>query len=161
MTLYMNELKVAMMRTVHTYTSGYEDGSTIRRKGRPKFLIPERQLAGLRSLNCTWKAISEMLGVSEKTVRRRRIESFLPECEYNYSNITDEELDSVISSVLATSPNSGERMVTGALVSRNVRVQRVRIRASINRVDPINRQLTRHTSIHRRVYSAQLQMHYG
>lgn len=135
------------------YTCGYEDGNSRRQRGRPKFLIPERQLAGLRALNFTWKAIAEMLGVSEKTVRRRRMESSLPVCENNFSNITDEELDIVISSVLTTSPNSGERMVAGALVSRNVKVQRARVRASINRVDPINRQLRRHTSIHRRVYS--------
>ena len=133
------------------YTCGYERGS--RRRGRPRFLIPERQLVGLRSLNFTWKQIAEMLGVSEKTLRRRRIDSDLPVCENNYSNITDEELDRTISLILGTSPNSGERMVTGALVSQNVRVQRARIRASINRVDPINRQLRKHISIHRRVYS--------
>ena len=135
------------------YTCGYEGESIGRQRGRPKFLIPERQLAGLRSLNFTWKKISEMLGVSEKTLRRRRMESALPVCENNYTDITDEELDRTISSVVATSPNSGEQMVTGALVSRNVKVQRARIRASINRVDPISRQLRRHTSIQRRVYS--------
>jgi hypothetical protein len=133
------------------YTCGYE--SYNHRRGRPKFLIPERQLVGLRSLNFTWKEIAVMLSVSVKTLRRRRMESDLPVCENNYSNITDEELDRFVSSILATSPNSGERMVTGALVSQNVRVQRAKIHASINRVDPISRQLRRHTSIHRRVYS--------
>jgi hypothetical protein len=132
------------------YTCGYE---SYNHRGRPKFLIPERQLVGLRSLNFTWKEIAVMLGVSVKTLRRRRMESDLPVFENNYSNITDEELDRFVSTILATSPNSGERMVTGALVSQNVRVQRAKICASINRVDPISRQLRRHTSIHRRVYS--------
>ena len=80
-------------------------------KRKTKVFNPGRQLAGLRALNFTWKAIAEMLGVSEKTVRRRRMESSLPVCENNFSSITDEELDIVISSVLTTSPNSGERMV--------------------------------------------------
>ena len=136
-----------------SYTCSYEAGGTARKRGRPKFLIPERQLAGLRSWNFTWKAISEMLGVSEKTVRRWRLESSSPECENSYSNITDEELDSVLSSVLATYPKSGEQMVTWALVSWNVQVQRAKIRAAINRVDPINRQLRRHVSIYRQVYN--------
>lgn len=122
-------------------------------KGRPKFLIPRAQLVGLRSLNFTWKAISEMLGVSEKTILRRRCEFPLPIGEDTYSSITDEQLDEKISSILNSSPNSGERMVIGALTARNIKVKRERVRASIFRVNPVNRVLRRHTSIRRRVYS--------
>lgn len=130
-------------------------------KGRPKFLIPRAQLVGLRSLNFTWKAISEMLGVSEKTIFRRRCEFPLPIGEDTYSSITDEELDEKISSILNSSPNSGERMVIGALTARNIKVKRERVRASIFCVDPVNRVLRRHTSIRRRVYSVPHQMLYG
>jgi hypothetical protein len=61
--------------------------------------------------NFTWKAISEMLGVSEKTILRQRCEFSLPIEEDTYSSITDEELDEKISSILNSSLNSGERMV--------------------------------------------------
>lgn len=122
-------------------------------RGRSKFLIPESQIVGLRSLNFSWKDIAAMLGVSARTLSRRRAESDLPVCLSSHSNITDEELDRMVGGILRNSPNSGERMVTGALLSQNVRIQRARIRASINRIDPVSRQLRRHTSIQRRVYS--------
>ena len=44
-------------------------------RGRPKLLIPKEQLEGLRSLGFSWTSISKMLGVSEKTLRRRREEN--------------------------------------------------------------------------------------
>lgn len=95
-------------------------------KGRPKFLIPRSQLVGLRSLNFTWKAISVMLGVSEKTILRRRYEFSLPIGEDTFTDITDEELDAKIASILSSSPNSGERMVIGALTAINIKVKRER-----------------------------------
>ena len=122
-------------------------------KGRSKFFIPRAQLVGLRSLNFTWKAIAEMLGVSEKTILRRRHEFGLSIGEDTYSSVTDEELDEKISTILSSSPNSGERLVIGALNAGNVKVKRARVRASIFRVDPVSRVLRRHTSIRRRVYS--------
>ena len=41
-------------------------------RGRPKLLIPKEQLEGLQSMGFSWTSISKMLGVSEKTLRRRR-----------------------------------------------------------------------------------------
>ena len=122
-------------------------------RGRPKYVIPVNQLVELRSLNFSWKEIAKMLGVSEKTILRRRCEYCLPIGEDSYTTISDRELDDTISSILSSSPNSGERMVMGALTARNIKVKRERVRASIFRVDPVNRMLRRHTSIRRRVYS--------
>ena len=48
----------------------------------------ERQLIGLRKLNFTWKAISEIVGVSERTIHRRRAECPSSVCENNFSGIT-------------------------------------------------------------------------
>ena len=104
-------------------------------KGRPKFLTPRSQLVDLSSLNFTWKAVSEMVGVSQKTVLRRRYEFSLPIGENTYTSITDEELDAKIVSILSFSPKSGERMVIGALTARNIKVEREGVRASISPVD--------------------------
>ena len=83
----------------------------------------------------------------------RRDEFCLPIGEDMYSSITDEQLDQKISSILSSSPNSGERMVICALAAKNIKVKRERVRESIFRVDPVNRLLRRPTSIRRRVYS--------
>ena len=43
-----------------------------KRRGRPTLVVPEEQQDGLRSLGFSWSGIAKMLGVSEKTIRRRR-----------------------------------------------------------------------------------------
>ena len=54
-----------------------------------------------------------MLGVLE-TILRRRCEYSLPIGEDTYTTVSDTKLDNTISSILSSSPNSGERMVIGA-----------------------------------------------
>ena len=41
-------------------------------RGRPRLVIPQEQLEGLRSLGFSGTDIAKMLGVSERTIRRRR-----------------------------------------------------------------------------------------
>lgn len=122
--------------------------------GRPRFLITKEQLDGLRSLHFSWRKIAQMLGVSERTVRRRRQEFDMAIGQsVNYSEIDDDELDIFVGQILHYSPESGERMVLGALKGYGVKVQRERVRQSIGRVDPVSRELRRRTAIHRRVYN--------
>lgn len=95
-----------------------------------------------------------MLGVSERTVRRRRQEFDMAIGQsVNYSEIDDDELDIFVGQILHYSPESGERMVLGALKGYGVKVQRERVRQSIGRVDPVSRELRRRTAIHQRVYN--------
>jgi hypothetical protein len=122
--------------------------------GRPRFLITKEQLEGLRSIHFSWRKIAEMLGVSERTVRRRRQELEMTIGQsLSYSEIEDGELDIFVGQVLHYSPHSGERMVFGALKGYGLKVQRERVRQSIGRVDPVSRELRRRTAIHRRVYN--------
>ena len=94
-----------------------------------------------------------MLGVSEKTVRRRRHELGMRiGYENAYSTIPDDELDVFVARTLNMSPESGERMVIGGLRAQGIKVQRDRIRKSIGRVDPVSREIRRKTAINRRVY---------
>lgn len=122
--------------------------------GRPKYLITKEQIDGLRSLHFSWKKIAEMLGVSERTIRRRRQEFDMAiGRSVIYSEIDDDELDIFVRHILHYSPESGERMVMGALKGFGVKVQRERLRKSIERVDPVSREMRRRTAIHRRVYN--------
>jgi hypothetical protein len=57
----------------------------------------------------------------------------------NYSEIDDDELDAFVQYILHYSPNSGERMVIGALKGYGVKVQRERVQQSIRRIDPVSR----------------------
>jgi len=125
----------------------------IKGQGRPKLKIPKEQLEGLRALGFSWVAISKMLGVSEKTVRRRKEAYNMSSSMELFSKISDDEIDEFMKFILQISPNSGERMIMGWFRGRGINVQRWRIRESIARVDPISRDLRRRTVTRRRIYS--------
>lgn len=122
-------------------------------RGRPKLYIPREQLEGLRALGFSWAAIARLLGISEKTVKRRREDYDMSNHDVCFSDITNDELDSLVKHVLEVSQNSGERMIMGWFRGRGIRIQRWRLREAISRVDPIGRQLRRKTVTKRRVYS--------
>lgn len=122
-------------------------------QGRPRLLIPQEQLEGLRSLGFSWVAIAKMLGVSERTVRRRKEEYNMSSSVNIFSEISDSEIDEFMKFILQVSPNSGERMIIGWFRGRGIRIQRWRIRESISRVDPLSRDLRRRTVTIRRIYS--------
>ena len=95
-----------------------------------------------------------MLGVSEKTIRRRRQElGMLIGYESTYSDIPDDELDAFVTRILDLSPQSGERMVLASLRAQGLKIQRHRVRESIGRVDPVSRDMRRRMAINRRVYN--------
>lgn len=80
-------------------------------RGRPMFFIPESQVVGLLVLNFSRKEIAAMLGVSTKTLSRRRAESDKSICANSHTSITDEQLDRTVAGILANSPNSGKELL--------------------------------------------------
>ena len=97
----------------------------------------------LRKLGFPWVKISEMLHISRSTLYRRLEGTDL----IGFSEITDMELDSVISVYKATHPNDGEVMVIGHLRANEINLPRERIRKSIHRVDPLGVSERRLTTI--------------
>ena len=97
-----------------------------------------------------WKSIAEFLGVSARTLSRRRIEFGI---EDSFSEITDSDLDKQVQEILQLTPYSGESYIRGSLKGRNVNVQRSRVRESLGRVDPIGRSIRKRYAICRRVYN--------
>ena len=70
-------------------------------------------------------------------------------------NIDDQALDRTMETILRSFPSYDHRRMTGALLSRGIRVQQVRIRESMRRVNPggvLLRALTINT-INRQTYS--------
>ena len=82
----------------------------------------------LRETGINWKSFAEFLGVSERTLHRRRIESGI---ESTFSEISDIDVDQNIREVLQLTPNSGESYVKGSLKAKGIAVQRSRIRESL------------------------------
>ena len=121
--------------------------------GRPRYDIPERMLCALRSIGFRWVSIAKLLSVSERTLRRRRIGLGWAVGESEFSDISDNDLDEVVRQIVSRTPNAGETMTFRALRGRGLRVQRHRVRESINRVDPVGRALRRQRTIVRRIYN--------
>ena len=117
-------------------------------RGRPPIPVDKDSVAYLRSLKFTWKEISNVLGISTKTLCRRAAEWDIS----TYSTITDALLDERVAKIKTDFPNSGEVMVNGHLMAQGIHVQRQRLRDSILRLNHSqDRQVN--PRIYRRVYS--------
>lgn len=118
--------------------------------GRPAYDITKGQIEQLRDTGMNWNSIASFLGVSERTLHRRRVEYGI---EASFTDITDNELDNQIRDILRLTPYSGESYVRGSLKGRQINVQRARVRESLSRIDPIGRNMRRRYAICRRVYN--------
>ena len=103
--------------------------------GRPRFDIPREQLRLLIESHFNVPQMADMIGVSERTIHRRMSEYNLS-IHSTYSEMTNQELDSVIADIHLEFPLCGNKQMSGHLLSRGIRVQQHRIRESMRRVDP-------------------------
>ena len=99
----------------------------------------------------TTAQISELLGVSIRTVNRR-LTHFGLQQRQQYSPISDQVLDVAIVSIRRQFPHCGQRMMQGHLRSMGLVIQRHRIRDSLVRIDPIGAALRWSSVIPRRTY---------
>ena len=77
-----------------------------------------------------------MLSVSAKTVSRRIKEFGLKEEFPKYTDITNDDLDKIVSHVYAEFPNCSIRRMKGFLTARGINLPWERVRSSLWRVDP-------------------------
>jgi len=124
--------------------------------GRPKFIIPKEQMEELRLTGMSWSAIARFLGVSAKTVYRRRNDYGLADV---FSDISDDELVTHIRNIFQLTPFSGETYIRGALRGRKIHVQRWRIREALQLLDPIGRAIRRKVTVKRRQYNVTIPNH--
>ncbi|XP_029978761.1 uncharacterized protein LOC115411007 [Sphaeramia orbicularis] len=122
-------------------------------RGRPRYTISAEQIEHCMSIGMTWQRIASCFGISRRTLYRHR--QILGVEPLQFSVLSNQELDTIVSDILHNTPNAGETYVMGSLRSRGLRVQRWRLRLSLHHVDPIGRSFRRRHAIHRRVYSVQ------
>ena len=121
-------------------------------RGRPMYDIPKEQLEYFIDNGFTVQMMSNMVGVSLGTIQRRLDEYGLCIRE-TYSNISDTELNNIVTQGYLLFPNAGYRFIDGWLRQQGIKVQQNRVRQSVREVDPVgvaNRWLT---AIKRRKYS--------
>ena len=123
--------------------------------GKPRLQILQQQQQTLHNdAGFRWADIGRILGISERTLRRRRHEFGLPVgVGENFTDVSNDDLDEYVREILEVTPSAGQRLVEGGLRQMGLRFQRHRIQESIRRVDPVLRTLRAAQQIIRRVYS--------
>ncbi len=122
-------------------------------RGRPAFNIPKCQLEFYLSHGFSTEKISEMIGVSSRTIKRR-MKDYGLEIGQLYSDVTDERLDNVILQKMKDFPNCGYRRMNGLLLADGLRVQERKLRKAMQRVDPegVLLRMIQLQLVHRRKY---------
>lgn len=119
--------------------------------GRPRLSVNIDAVEFLRNCGYTWDQVSNAMQVSRTTLWRRLREAGIE--IKKHTDISDDELDSVISQLQRENPNCGQQMMCGYLRDRGINVQRQRLRGSIIRTDPVRRLARWNQVITRRTYS--------
>ena len=131
----VREMREAVTNANHSRSTDAFQASSIftGQRGRPKLKVPQEQLQFLLERRFNTPQIASLLGVSQRTVERR-----LSECNLNIStcsNLSNQELDAVIRSILTDFPQTGYKRMTGFLRARGLVVQS-RIHAGMRRTNP-------------------------
>ncbi|CAI5692486.1 unnamed protein product [Oreochromis niloticus] len=124
---------------------------------RPRYTISAEQISHFVSIGMTWQRIASCFGISRRTLYRHRQTLGLE--PLSYVDISNQELNGLVTDILQNTPNAGEVYILGSLRSRGLRVQRWRVRQSLQEVDPIGRAFRRRHAIRRRIYSVQAPNH--
>ena len=144
----MNELRVEGAHVSVFVDRRPKTGS----RGRPKISVRREVVEFLHDLRLSWTKISQMLGISRKTLYTIRQEHGLTE-SHNFTAISDVDLDDCVRRIKNRMPEAGQSMVNGALCAQGVHVPLLRMRESLLRVDPVCTALRWAAPISRRVYS--------
>ena len=126
--------------------------------GRPRKVISREDIEREFEVSQNWKIAACQLGVSSKTLRRRRLEFGMNISETSgprliYTNASNEDLCREVRNILIILSEAGETIIIGALRSRLIHVQRRMVREAINAVDPVSRTLRRTVTIIKRKYN--------
>ncbi len=123
--------------------------SLVPNNGKGRYDLPVEQLVYFVEHGFTCSKISDMLGISLRTVCREYEISI----RQMYSNLSDHELKLLITEAHESFPNVGYRLIQGWLVKRGFRIQEHRVRIIIREIDPVGVTNRFFRSIHRRSYS--------
>ena len=121
--------------------------------GAPKFKISKSFLESLLEDGFQVSEMAKLTCVSERTIYRRMNEYNLT--KFNFSNLTDDELDSAMKKLITEFPNSGEVMLREFLKQKDIFVQRSCLRQSLQRIDMDGITDRSKKRLKRRVYNVQ------
>ncbi|THU81050.1 hypothetical protein K435DRAFT_809401 [Dendrothele bispora CBS 962.96] len=133
-----------------------EPGIHIERTGTPgrprKFPDPEILIEAFAShRGISQQSMADHLGIHRSTLDRYMKAYNIT--SHQYSDISNADLDKIVKAYRTQRPQSGVRYLRGHLrTEHNLRVQKRRVKDSVDRVDPLGRVLRQYTTTHRWQY---------
>ena len=117
--------------------------------GAPAYFIPKNVLENHLGEGFKIAEIAQILNVSESTIYRRM--RYFGLSKWNFSDISDEDLDRQLQTICRDFPNCGEEMLKHLLEEKGLKVQRMRLRDSLHRVDMVGVEERKRRKRHRRI----------
>ena len=77
----------------------------------PKCVVNAGQIEFLRELGLKWTQIAALLGITTRTLYNIRLELGLVDRSDNFTDITDQDLDTLVSEIQQEMPYIGQRLV--------------------------------------------------
>lgn len=103
--------------------------------GRPSYLLDLDRAQRLHELGNTWEDIASAMGVTRQTLYNHMAANGLSTARKEWTLISDDDLDALVSEICSAHPFIGSTIVQGHLESRDVHVPRVKVQESLRRVD--------------------------
>jgi hypothetical protein len=121
------------------------------RPGRPR-KVPNPNL--LQNATAPASSIPQTELANDLGLHRHTLRNYLQDygISTQYTTLTNDEVDARIRQYRLERPNSGLRYLRGAFRADNIRIQKRRLAAALQRVDPVGRQIRRNARIERRKY---------
>lgn len=120
--------------------------------GRPRISISELELRQLLEMEFSQVEIGKLLGCSPRTIRRRILDYGLQYIQ-EFSQMSDADLDELVTTFVSNFPSAGQKTLAGYLLSQGHHIQRWKIRESLLRVDPWGVEQRSRRILHRRKYT--------
>jgi hypothetical protein len=113
--------------------------------GRPRKVVNAELLkeAMKPTRRISQTVLAKKLGIHRNTLREKLKENSI---DTSFSDVSNDDLDKLITGYKDSQPNSGIRYIRGRLTSEGLRIQRWRVEKSIERVDRLARALRRRTT---------------
>ena len=120
--------------------------------GRPRYDVTEEEITVLHdALGFRWADVSRIyirsVMANFNSPATRLCTQWLVGLHHNFSELNDEQLDELIREITAVTPQSGVRLIQGALRSRGHQIQRRRIHEALQRLDPVTSALRQYRRI--------------
>jgi predicted DNA-binding protein (UPF0251 family) len=107
------------------------------KRGRPRHNLDLEEAMRLHNLGNSWSEVAKAFGVGRTTLWEHLTAAGVQFSRPDWTVISDEDLDRVVSSVSELHPFAGQKVMQGHLSAAGIKVSRDRIQDSLRRVDAI------------------------